>query len=123
MQTATFEQKDPLVIYKVEAFTLFKNMDGEVNKNIVEFLCHASIPVEIEGQVKEGRQEKTDLSKMKTRKQDVDAVGREVPSEDEYIDPTPAKQQPVVVGPKTGRNDPCTCGSGKKFKACHGRDL
>jgi len=122
VQTATYEQKDPLVIYKVEAFTLFKNMDGEVNKNIVEFLCHASIPVENEGQVKEGRQEKTDLSKLKTRKQEVDAVGREVPTEDEYIDPTPVKQQPIVVGPKTGRNDPCPCGSGKKYKACHGRE-
>ncbi len=122
VQTATYEQKDPLVIYKVEAFTLFKNMDGEVNKNIVEFLCHASIPVENEGQVKEGRQEKTDLSKLKTRKQEVDAIGREVPSEEQYVDPTPVKQQPIVVGPKTGRNDPCPCGSGKKYKACHGRE-
>ena len=72
--------------------------------------------------MKEGHQEKTDLSKLKTRKQDVDAVGREVPDENDYIDPTPVKQQPIVVGPKTGRNDPCPCGSGKKYKACHGRD-
>ena len=122
VQTATYEQKDPLVIYKVEAFNLFKNMDGVVNKNIVEFLSHSSIPVEEEGQVKEGHQEKTDLSKLKTRKQDVDAIGREVPSEDDYIDPTPVKQQPIIVGPKTGRNDPCPCGSGKKFKSCHGQD-
>ena len=123
VQTATYEQKDPLVIYKVEAFNLFKNMDGVVNTNIVEFLSHSSIPSENEGQVKEGHQEKTDLSKLKTRKQDVDAIGREIPSEEDYIDPTPVKQQPIVVGPKTGRNDPCPCGSGKKFKACHGRDL
>ena len=122
VQTATYEQKDPLVIYKVEAFNLFKNMDGVINKNIVEFLSHATIPVENEGQVREGHQEKTDLSKLKTRKQDVDAVGREIPSEEEYIDPTPVKQQPIVVGPKTGRNDPCPCGSGKKFKSCHGQD-
>ncbi len=122
VQTATYEQKDPLVIYKVEAFTLFKDMDTQVNRNIVEFLCHAGIPVENEGDLKEGHQEKTDLSKLKTRKQDVDAVGREVAGEDDYIDPTPVKQQPIVVGPKTGRNDPCPCGSGKKYKACHGRD-
>ncbi len=122
VQTATYEQKDPLVIYKVEAFNLFKNMDGVVNKNIVEFLSHSSIPVEEEGQVREGHQEKTDLSQLKTRKQDVDAIGREVPSEDDYIDPTPVKQQPIIVGPKTGRNDPCPCGSGKKFKSCHGQD-
>ena len=122
VQTATYEQKDPLVIYKVEAFTLFKDMDTQVNRNIVEFLSHAGIPVETEGNLKEGHQEKTDLSKLKTRKQDVDAVGREVPDENDYIDPTPVKQQPIVVGPKTGRNDPCPCGSGKKYKACHGRD-
>ncbi|MFP5039510.1 preprotein translocase subunit SecA [Parasediminibacterium sp. JCM 36343] len=124
VQTASYEQKDPLVIYKVEAFTLFKNMDAEVNKNIVEFLCHAAIPIENEGDVREGRQEKTDLSKLKTRKQDVDAAGRELPpsEEEDYYDPTPVKQQPIVVGPKIGRNDPCPCGSGKKYKACHGRE-
>ncbi len=124
VQTATYEQKDPLVIYKVEAFNLFKNMDAEVNKNIVEFLCHATIPIENESQVKEGRQEKTDLSNMKTRKQEMDGIGNEMPpTENDYYDPTPVKQQPIVVGPKIGRNDPCPCGSGKKYKACHGRDV
>ncbi len=123
VQTATYEQKDPLVIYKVEAFTLFKNMDAEVNKNIVEFLCHANIPIENEGQVREGHQEKTDLSHMQTRKQEVDAAGQAMaPTEEDYYDPSPVKQQPIIVGPKIGRNDPCPCGSGKKFKACHGRD-
>ncbi len=123
VQTATYEQKDPLVIYKMEAFNLFKNMDGVVNKNIVEFLSHATIPGDNEGQVREGHQEKTDLSKLKTKKQDVDAAGREVPpTEEDFIDETPVKQQPIIVGPKTGRNDPCPCGSGKKFKACHGRE-
>ncbi len=123
VQTASYEQKDPLVIYKVEAFTLFKNMTEEINKNIVEFLCHATIPFENEGQVKEGRQQKTDLSKMQTRKQDFDGSGTEpAPTENDYYDPTPVKQQPIVVGPKIGRNDPCPCGSGKKYKACHGKD-
>ncbi|MFC4230682.1 preprotein translocase subunit SecA [Parasediminibacterium paludis] len=123
VQTATYEQKDPLVIYKVEAFTLFKNMDEEINKNIVSFLCHTTIPIENESQVKEGRQQKTDLSKMQSRKQDFDGSGNEpAPSENDYYDPTPVKQQPIVVGPKIGRNDPCPCGSGKKYKACHGKE-
>jgi preprotein translocase subunit SecA len=123
VQTATYEQKDPLVIYKVEAFTLFKNMDEEINKNIVSFLCHTTIPLENESQVKEGRQQKTDLSKMQSRKQDFDGSGTEpAPTENDYYDPTPVKQQPIVVGPKIGRNDPCPCGSGKKYKACHGKD-
>ncbi len=119
VQTATYEQKDPLVIYKVEAFNLFKNMDGEVNRDIVEFLSHSSIPLEDEGQVREGRQQKTDLSKMRTQKDELDGAGHD----DNYIDPSaPTKQEPIKVGPKIGRNDPCPCGSGKKYKNCHGKD-
>ncbi|MGL5947212.1 MAG: preprotein translocase subunit SecA, partial [Sediminibacterium sp.] len=59
VQTATYEQKDPLVIYKVEAFDLFKKMDAEVNKDIVQFLCHATIPLQEGDELQEGRQEKT----------------------------------------------------------------
>jgi preprotein translocase subunit SecA len=118
VQTATYEQKDPLVIYKMEAFELFKKMDGEVNRDIVQFLCHAGIPLNDGDELKEGRQKKTDMSRMSANKEDVDAP----PTENDYYDPTPVKQQPVQVGPKIGRNDPCPCGSGKKYKACHGRE-
>ncbi len=118
VQTATYEQKDPLVIYKMEAFELFRKMDTEVNRDIVQFLCHASIPLNSGDELKEGRQEKTDMSRMNASKDDLDAP----PTENDYYDPTPVKQQPVHVGPKIGRNDPCPCGSGKKFKACHGKD-
>ena len=118
VQTATYEQKDPLVIYKMEAFDLFKKMDGEVNREIVQFLCHSAIPLNEGDTVKEGRHQKTDLSKMRTQKEDLDSA----PTENDFYDPTPVKQQPVQVGPKIGRNDPCPCGSGKKYKACHGKD-
>jgi len=119
VQTATYEQKDPLVIYKMEAFNLFKNMDGEINTDTVQFLCHAGIPIENEGEMKEGHQQKTDLSKMKTRKEEVDGSGHD----NDYIDPTPPKQEPIKVEKLPGRNDPCPCGSGKKFKQCHGKDM
>lgn len=119
VQTATYEQKDPLVIYKMEAYNIFKKMDSEVNVNIVQFLCHAAIPLNDGEEVREGRQQKTDLSKLSTSKEDIDAP----PTENDYYDPTPVKQQPIVAGPKIGRNDPCPCGSGKKYKACHGKDL
>ncbi len=118
VQTATYEQKDPLVIYKMEAFELFKKMDGEVNKDIVQFLCHANIPINDGEELKEGRQQKTDMSRMSANKVDVDGPA----NENEYFDPTPVKQQPIHVAPKIGRNDPCPCGSGKKFKACHGKE-
>lgn len=123
VQTATYEQKDPLVIYKMEAFELFRKMDGEVNREIVQFLCHAGIPLAEGDELQEGRQEKTDMSKLSANKDQVDAAGQEYgANENDYYDPTPVKQEPVKVGPKIGRNDPCPCGSGKKFKSCHGKD-
>ncbi|WP_353850244.1 preprotein translocase subunit SecA [Hydrotalea sp.] len=118
VQTAAYEQKDPLVIYKMEAFNLFKQMDSEVNKEIVQFLCHATIPLQEGETVREGRQRKTDLSNMRTQKESLNGAVRE----DDYYDPTPVKQEPVKVGPKIGRNDPCPCGSGKKYKNCHGKE-
>ena len=129
VQTAGYEQKDPLVIYKIEAFGAFKQMDDQVNKDIVGFLCHSAIPMEDNnsGKIKEGREKKTDMSKMKQRKEDFGGIiagGAENSlNENDYNDPSPAiKQEPIRVEPKTGRNDSCPCGSGKKFKNCHGKD-
>ncbi len=125
VQTAYLEQKDPLVIYKITAFDLFKRMDSEVNKDIVSFLCHCGIPVEQDAPpaIKEGREEKTDMSKLQANKSEVDARGEDyAANENDYLDPSPVKQEPVKVGPRIGRNDPCPCGSGKKFKNCHGRE-
>ena len=124
VQTAYLEQKDPLVIYKVEAFQLFNNMGTTLNKDIISFLTQASLPKqERTNQIREGRQEKTDLSKMRVNKDAVDSAGQEYgANENDYFDPSaPPKQEPVRVGPKTGRNDPCPCGSGKKYKNCHGK--
>ncbi len=130
VQTASYEQKDPLVIYKMEAFGLFKKLDEQINRDIVSFLCHAGIPVEQEQApekaIHEGREQKTDMSKMRVNKDAIDAAGQDyAANEHDYFDPTPTvvKQQPVVVGPKVGRNDPCPCGSGKKFKNCHGKEV
>ncbi|HAN39597.1 MAG TPA: hypothetical protein DCQ29_11900 [Chitinophagaceae bacterium] len=124
VQTATYEQKDPLVIYKKEAFELFRKMDAEVSKNMVNFLSHAGIPIEQDGgaEIREGREEQTDLSHLQSNKAAIDAAGEDyAANQNDYYDPTPApKQQPIQVGPKIGRNDPCPCGSGKKYKQCHG---
>ena len=118
VQTAYLEQKDPLVIYKMEAYQLFRNMNADVNRNIVNFLCHASLPVEAnQASLKEGRQQRTDMSRMHANKEEVDAAGQEYGADEKD------KPVPVTSGPKIGRNDPCPCGSGKKFKQCHGKDL
>jgi preprotein translocase subunit SecA len=129
VQTAYLEQKDPLVIYKMEAFELFRNMDNEMNREIVSFLCHSAIPIEENNApIREGKEQKTDMSKMKVRKDEMvtstDNHGREMVSEgpDYYELSEPVKREPVKVGPKIGRNDPCPCGSGKKYKNCHGKE-
>ncbi len=125
VQTAGYEQKDPLVIYKIEAFNAFKQMDDQVNKDIVSFLCHAGIPMEQkQSQIREGREQRTDMSRMRENKEQVDAAGQDyAANENDYYDPSaPVKQAPVRVEPKIGRNDPCPCGSGKKYKNCHGRE-
>ena len=130
--TAGYEQKDPLVIYKIEAFSAFKQMNDQVNKDIVSFLCHAAIPVEQAQQqprIKEGREQRTDMSKLRQRKEEFagSTSGSDSPEylsqDNDYIDPSqPIKREPIKADPKIGRNDPCPCGSGKKYKNCHGKD-
>jgi preprotein translocase subunit SecA len=131
VQTAYLEQKDPLVIYKVEAFQLFKQMDSEVNVDIVSFLCHGNLPLENNdaSALKEAKQtQKTDMSRLTANKEAIDTAGEDYAANqnDEYYasngGSTAVKQSPIKVGPKVGRNDPCPCGSGKKFKQCHGKD-
>ena len=128
VQTAGYEQKDPLVIYKMEAFNLFKNMDSETNRNIVSFMCHAGLPQqEQQAPLREGHREKTDLSKLKANKEEIDTAGQDyAANEKDRFEPGDTriaeKQAPVKVAPKIGRNDPCPCGSGKKYKNCHGKE-
>ncbi len=130
VQTAGYEQKDPLVIYKIEAFAAFKQMDEKTNKDIVSFLSHAAIPLEQTnaGQIKEGKEQKTDMRKMNMNKAQIEAAGEDyAANQNDYYDPSgggeAVKQEPVRVEPKIGRNDACPCGSGKKYKACHGAGL
>ncbi len=130
VQTAYLEQKDPLIIYKMEAYRQFENMNLEVNKDIVSFLAHSSIPIQQENApLKEGRQQKTDMSKMRINKDEVDNAGQDyAANERDRFEPggggteEVVRHEPVKVGPKIGRNDPCPCGSGKKYKNCHGKE-
>jgi preprotein translocase subunit SecA len=137
VQSAVWEQKDPLLIYKFEAFNLFKEVTAETSKEIVSFLCKCGIPVQDDGgraqqqqqqrqqaPIREAReqQQRTDMSKLKATHQDFETTnGHE--AQEYATNAEPMKQDPVKVGPKVGRNDPCPCGSGKKFKNCHGKDL
>jgi preprotein translocase subunit SecA len=130
VQTAYLEQKDPLVIYKITAYDQFKQMDSDVNKDIISFLCHAGIPVEQQGPghqqspvIREGHEQKTDMSRMRANKEEIDARGDDYAANEQDQFDEHVKHEPIRVGPKVGRNDPCPCGSGKKFKNCHGKDV
>jgi preprotein translocase subunit SecA len=119
VQSASFEQKDPLVIYKMEAFNLFETLVSKINHDVVSFLLLGQLAIDLEpGQIREAREQKTDMSKMSTSREEeamkraAEGAGRE------------RKKVETVkrTEKKVGRNEPCPCGSGKKFKQCHGRN-
>jgi preprotein translocase subunit SecA len=118
VQNAVYEQKDPLIVYKMEAFSMFKQMLANVNKDIVSFLFKGNIPSQDPNQVREARpQPRQDLSKLKVSKPELNQSSGGVPVDDTR---ELQKTQPIRVEQKIGRNDPCPCGSGKKYKNCHG---
>lgn len=123
VQLASFEQKDPLLIYKFEAFNLFKEMIGETNKHIVSFLMRCGIPMQQEQDIHQAEVEKTDMSRLRANKEEIDEAGQDyAANEHDMQQAPPVKQDPIKrLEPKIGRNDACPCGSGKKFKQCHGR--
>ncbi|MDA3613736.1 preprotein translocase subunit SecA [Polluticaenibacter yanchengensis] len=120
VQTASYEQKDPLVIYKIEAYNLYKRMEGEVNKNIVQFLSHAHIFEQDDAPQMPPPPPPIDLSKLQEQKVELDSRGNI--EEAEVVEEVQVKQQPVSVEDLPGRNEPCPCGSGKKYKQCHGKN-
>ena len=112
VQNATYEQKDPLLVYKFESFNLFKSVIERISREVVKFLLRAHIPVRenAPGDVREAEHRRTDMSNMRTSRTDMVTNSGE-----------PKSNAPVRVEKKVGRNDPCPCGSGKKYKHCHGR--
>ncbi len=116
VQNATYEQKDPLLIYKFESFELFKTMLQKINKDVVSYLIKGDIFMKNQVQLREAKLPRgLDRSQMKEERGDLLSQAHSDTQEKE-------KPQPVRVEKKVGRNDPCPCGSGKKFKQCHGKN-
>ncbi|MCF0205929.1 MAG: SEC-C domain-containing protein, partial [Bacteroidales bacterium] len=117
VRAASYEQKDPLLIYKLESYNIFKEMIDKTNRSIISVLMKAYIPMSDPNEVKEANQprQRLDTSRMRTGRE-------EVGQKPQYNDPSAnkPKNEPVRVEKRVGRNDPCPCGSGKKFKNCHG---
>lgn len=123
VQNAVYEQKDPLIIYKMEAFNLFKNMLNAVNKEVVSFLYKGGIPVHQEPeQIQEAPEPaKAVPANVKTSKAEFQSATSDAIVMDDTREAVP--QQPIRKEVVTGRNEPCPCGSGKKFKNCHGAGM
>ncbi|MFV0418922.1 MAG: preprotein translocase subunit SecA [Dysgonomonas sp.] len=119
VQNASYEQKDPLLIYKLESFNLFKSMLNLVNSKAVTILMRGQIPVREPEQVRQAAPEqKTDYSRYRTERNDMEPRGGQNPQQPQGSDRQ--KAAPIQVDKKPGRNEPCFCGSGKKYKNCHG---
>ena len=114
VQNASYEQKDPILIYKFESFNLFRSMLESLNRDILSFLLRAQLYLRTD-QPQAPRQaetRKTDMSRMTTSRSDLVTNGGE-----------PKSKMPVRKEMQVGRNEPCPCGSGLKYKNCHGRGL
>ena len=126
VQNASYEQKDPLLIYKLESVNLFDTMVNKINNQTVSILMRGQIPVqeapeqaqrvEVREAAPERRQ---DLSKYREQKQDLNDPNQQAAAQQDTREAV--KREPVRAEKTVGRNDPCPCGSGKKYKNCHGR--
>ncbi len=114
VQNATYEQKDPLLIYKFESFNLFSQMLEELNKGVLSFLLRSFIPLRDASEARESapQQPRRNTEQLTTSRTDLVTNGGDQKS-----------KMPVHVEKQVGRNDPCPCGSGKKFKNCHGKQM
>jgi preprotein translocase subunit SecA len=122
VQNASYENKDPLLIYKLESFDLFRKMVDEMNRKTVSVLMRGQIPVREPDQVRQATPErKTDFSKYRTQKDEI-SESRRVQGEVAGRDTREQKREPVRTEKTAGRNDPCPCGSGKKYKNCCGQN-
>ena len=121
VQNASYEQKDPLLIYKFESFEMFRTMIEKINRETLSILLRAFIPVretpdprQLEQQQRRPAVPPTDMSKLQTSRSEAAARAGEGEK---------SKPAPVRAEKKVGRNDPCPCGSGKKYKNCHGKGM
>lgn len=121
VQNASYEQKDPLLVFKLESVTLFDNMVNKINNTSVSTLMRGQIPVQTPEEVREADPEPQHKQPKYTEShEDLSDGGA---AEAAQRDTRERRQEPIVKEKTPGRNDPCPCGSGKKFKNCHGKGL
>lgn len=120
VQSASYEQKDPLLIYKLESVTLFDAMVDRINNQTAAILMRGQIPVQDPSQVREAAPERRqDMSKYREEKYDLNDPNQAAAAQQDTREQ--AKREPIRAERTVGRNEPCPCGSGKKYKNCHGK--
>ncbi|MFZ4543850.1 MAG: preprotein translocase subunit SecA [Saprospiraceae bacterium] len=121
-QGASFEQKDPLVIYKIEAFQLFKQFINIINEKVISYLYKGIVLIREEEQVRQApTPPKLNPQQLRNNRfQEQEKMQRQAIESSGNSGDEERKKAPIIKDPKIGRNDPCPCGSGKKFKNCHG---
>jgi len=124
VQNASYEQKDPLLIYKLESFKLFQNMLDTMNRKAVALLMRGQIYVREPQDIREAAPERRqDYSRYNASKEQYPGQGSMDEARRASANRGAQPRQPIVAAPRVGRNDPCPCGSGKKYKNCHGRGV
>ena len=129
VQNASYEQKDPLLIFKLESVNLFDTMVNEINDGTISVLMRCSIPIAQERDVQQAPAASMEEPKQHLTEthQNLDELSETQRQQAQAAQTDTRARQPIAPivnnGPKIGRNDPCPCGSGKKYKACHGRGL
>ena len=123
VQGAVYEQKDPLLIYKFEAFELFKQMIDRTNKEIITFLMKGNLPQQQQPQVQQANASRQEQPALQTSRTETPSFskGNDGGRQTGNAEAPRPKPQPVRAEAKVGRNEPCPCGSGKKYKQCHGK--
>ncbi len=123
VQNASYEQKDPLLIYKLESFKLFDEMLDTMNRKIVSILMRGQIFVRDENEIRQAQPERRVATpQYRESKEQYPGAGSMEAARQASANQAPQPRVPIVAAPKVGRNDPCPCGSGKKYKNCHGRE-
>ena len=125
VQNASYEQKDPLLIFKLESAKIWDEMIDEMNDRIASFLMRGQIPMMQQEEVREAQPEQhaQRYQEQKTDLDEVEQAQRQAASQDTREPAQQVHHQPIVRDKMPRPNDPCPCGSGKKFKNCHGRGL
>ena len=118
VQNASYEQKDPLLIFKLESVTLFDNMVSKINNETISVLMRGQIPVQEPEEVREAPVEEKPRQQYREEKQDLTDPAQQAAAN---RDTREAKTEPYRAEKTVGRNDPCPCGSGLKYKNCCGK--